>query len=174
VTFAHKGTYYWQASYAGDDNNTDATSLCTALTVNPTISLSINTEHVDLGNFSPSGQDPGVDSVTITTDGANGATYIYTGVAAVTVNSSDAWTGACSATAATGSSNIPTDSLAWKVTGDDDSETTEYAAFTTGSVDCFSSHPTGETTYTYDYRLRVRWADDPGDFETTITYSVSA
>lgn len=65
-------------------------------------------------------------------------------------------------------------SLAWKVSGNDGTSTTAYAAFTTtDNTGCFSSHPAGTTTYTYNYQLRVGWTNNPGSFGTTITYSVT-
>jgi uncharacterized repeat protein (TIGR01451 family) len=43
VTFPHAGTFYWQASYSGDANNTSALSPCTSeqLVINPVVDLQV-------------------------------------------------------------------------------------------------------------------------------------
>jgi hypothetical protein len=48
LTFAHAGTFFWQAVYSGDANNNGATSVCTSekLVVNPNKPSMVTAQHV--------------------------------------------------------------------------------------------------------------------------------
>ena len=64
--------------------------------------------------------------------------------------------------------------LAWTLQGSGNAPAA-VASDSAGGLGCIPSASTGttEATYTYDYQLTVTWADPPGAYSSTITYSVT-
>jgi hypothetical protein len=139
-------------------------------TVNGAITISISTSTVDFGSVSPSGGlEPNVPGVWSTADEL-GAYYVRNRGVRVTVSSNAAWLGTVWAQENNGSASsirITDGDLEWRLEGD--------ASWTTFqlSPSTFGEGASGSSSQWHDYRLRIQWEDDPGDFTSAVAYHVT-
>jgi hypothetical protein len=156
------------------DHPNEAAFATDTTTVLPTLTLTINTGAVSYGSVSPvGGVDPAAVGVTSQVDGT-GATYVAGGAVHVTVISNANWSGSCQAAENTGSASaiaIAGGRLKWRFTGG-----SAWTAFTITSPSpplgngCLPNPAPGVNNYNYDYGLRVEWTDQPGSFNSVVTY----
>jgi hypothetical protein len=155
----------------------DAALATDTTTVGSYVKLSISTSTLGFGAVSPAGDlDPSISGITSTTD-ASGARYVRSasdgrGVVRVTVTSNGSWTGSCWAEENAGTASdvrVADGRLEWSLTGSGAWSPLK----TSPDQACFTSRPSGTTTYGFDYRLHVNWTDDPGSVSSLLHFSVS-
>jgi hypothetical protein len=148
------------------DSVTDTT------TVGGSLKLTLSTGSVDFGSVAPTGEvDPGVSGVTSTVDD-QGAYYVKAGALRASITAGGPWRGSWQAAENVGSSStlrIDRGVLEWRLSGSD-----QWTPFS-GSprVWPFANPAAAGADYSFDFRLRVLWTDDPGTFDAPITVSVS-
>ncbi|MHB0870411.1 MAG: hypothetical protein ACYC5J_13315 [Chloroflexota bacterium] len=150
---------------SNSDTATDTTTVAAVLR------LSLSTSNVTFGLVSPVGEvDPVVGGLTSSTD-EQGAYYVKQGALRVEVSSNGPWNGSWQAAENRGSAaslRVADGDLEWRVDGG------EWTAFITANQSWpFANPASGSGSYSFDYRLRVLWADDPGGFDSAISVMVS-
>jgi hypothetical protein len=158
------------AMSAGSPGASNSATAANTTTVNGVITISLSTSTVEFGSVSPSGaMDPGAVNVWSTTDGF-GAHYVKDQGLQITVSSNSAWTGTVWAQENVGSASsirISDGDLQWRLEGDLDWTPLHLSSST------FGEGRSGSSSHWYDYRLRILWEDDPGDFKSAVTYRVT-
>jgi hypothetical protein len=148
-----------------------------ATTVNPVLTLTIESADVTFGRVTAAGEvAPAIQGVVGVAD-ALGAYYVREGAVRVTVVSNGPWAGSCRANddvANGGSILVAEGRLEWRLAG-----TTSWTAFVPGVPTapydgaCFPHTETGATTFVYDLRLRVETGDAAGPFDAEIAFEAS-
>jgi hypothetical protein len=156
-----------QGAEAGEvDSATDTT------TVNGFIALSLSTSSVAFGEVDPIGFVPpsGPGGLTSVADSL-GAYYVKSGALQVTVDSNAAWSAFVRAEENLGTAStirIAEGDLQWRLVG-----ASNWADLSSETSVLLAAGSAGVSSYQYDYRLRVLWVDDPGSFDSMMTFEVA-
>lgn len=146
-------------------------------------SMTLSTATSNFGtNLGPDGTDSNQSDVTDYVDGNNGAYYVKSNpgfAQTVEVKSNQAWSGSVAATENSGTSGmkIANSSLRWSsgnmASLSDAQSGTAFSTAANNTVFGAVNQPKGVNVYNYDYSMRVLWTDDPGTFNSTVTYTAS-
>lgn len=144
------------SALAADDSITVTGSIA------PTITLTLPVETIDHGDLTPNDTGTVGSGVTGVRD-VNGANYTYTPGGQVGVQSNAAWSGTVDASLS--GASLTTSDLSLVTSGGS-------SAF--GAPLSFGTTTTGISQDDHTYDLRIDWTDTRGEFDATITYTVTS
>lgn len=158
------------ASSASNPGPTGSATASDTTTVNGVITLSLSTSTVAFGSVSPAGSLEAGTTDTSSTEDDLGATYVKSRALQITVYSNAVWRGTVQARENSGTAStikIADGDLRWRLQGDQG-----WTPMATSSLP-FAEGAPGQSSYVYDYELRILWDDEPGTFSSVVTYDAT-
>jgi hypothetical protein len=169
------------AIFAVSPASADTGTIAVSATNNAKLTMTIGTSSANFGaSLDPTGAGAsGQASATApSTSGDQGVYYVWSPSAPlVTVKSNKTWNGSMQATENTGSAaslSLASGALRFGTTLPhtyDDAR--NGSAFSSTATSWQANHIKGVSSFSYNYYLRVDWSDDPGTFNSTVTYTAS-
>jgi hypothetical protein len=139
-------------------------------TVNGVITVSLSRPVVLFGEISPTGSGAAAQMGVSSTADEAGAYYTINRAVQVTVSSNAPWAGNVQAQENNGTAStirIADGDLRWRDPGDG-----AWASFSSSPKD-FAGGSAGIRSYWHDYGISVLWDDEPGSFDSVVTYNVA-
>ena len=159
----------------------DTGSVSISATNNAKLTMMIGGSSANFGaSLDPTGAGASgqVSATAAGTTGDQGVYYVWTpSTPLVTVKSNRTWNGTVQATENTGTAtslSVSTGALRYGTsTPSTYADAASGAPLTSSASSWQTNHAKGVSSFAYDYFLRVDWSDDPGTFNSTVTYTAS-